>query len=411
MRILLVNKFLYRKGGCATSVINTGELLTSKGHDVEYWGMSHPDNPQYTYQDNFVENIDFQNVGGLGKKLARSANILYSFDAKKKFREVIENFQPDIVHLNNIAHQLSPSVLDVLKQKGIPAVMTMHDYKMVCAIYTLLADGELCDRCANGKYYWCTVKRCTKKTLSGSLVNTLEMYLHHRVLHIYDHIHTYISPSQFMANKTREMGLRGRSEHLPNFVNLDGLEPNYQPTDKSIVYVGRISHEKGLVTLIDAIKGVDVELRVIGDGPLFGEISDKVRQEKVGNVKLLGYLSGNELRSEIRNSMFLVIPSEWYENNPLTVIEAFALGKPAVGARIGGIPELVVDGQTGLTYSAFDASDLREKIERLLASDQLTSMGRRARQFVETELDGESHYEKLMPIYRRAKKSMAQGDR
>jgi len=236
------------------------------------------------------------------------------------------------------------------------------------------------------------------------MVNVAEMYLHHRVLKIYDKIDLYISPSRFLKGKVEEMGFRGEVLHLSNCVELAGFKPTFDPRENSIVYVGRVSHEKGVETLIDAVRETPgVRLKIIGDGPLKGYLEEKVLSEHIVNVAFLGYRTGEDLHDEIRNSMFLVIPSECYENNPRTVIEAFAMGKPAVGARIGGIPELVQDWETGLTYTSGDTADLREKIALMLENkNRIPEMGRNARAFVERELNAELHYRKLMEIYQLA---------
>lgn len=406
MKILLINKFLYPKGGDAISTLTTGEILTAKGHEVAFWGMEHPDNPAYPFQADFVSRVDYEGSNGLAAKLKASANILYSFEAKKKIASLLKKFQPDVVHLNNFAHQISPSILDEIKKYDIPVLMTMRDYKMVCPTYSMLCQGEICEKCMGGRFYHCGLDRCTKGSVFKSLVNVAEMYLHHKILHIYDKIDLYISPSRFLQGKVQEMGLRGEVEYLPNCVDISGFAPAYDWAENSIVYVGRLSHEKGVGTLINAVKTIpDVRLKIIGDGPLKTELEEKIRTEHIGNVGFLGYRTGDDLHDEIRKAMFLVIPSEWYENNPRTVIEAFALGKPAVGARIGGIPELVRDWETGLTYVSGDAEDLRQKFVLLLEhKDKIPEMGRNARDYVARELNSEVHYRKLMELYEYAAK-------
>lgn len=200
------------------------------------------------------------------------------------------------------------------------------------------------------------------------------------------------------------MGLKGEVVYLPNCVEIEAFTPAYDWKEKSIVYVGRLSHEKGVKILIDAVKDIsDVRLKVIGEGPLGEYLKKKVASEHIGNVRFLGYLTGDNLHDEIRKSMFTVIPSECYENNPLAVIEAFALGKPVVGARIGGIPELVQDWETGLTCTSGDVKDLKEKITLILENkDKIPAMGKKARNYVENALNAEVHYQKLMRIYRLA---------
>ena len=406
MKILLINKFLYPKGGDAISTLTTGRVLRAHGHEVIFWGMDHPDNPSYPFTDLFVFQVDYDGGGGLYSKAKTAMKILYSFEARKKMAALLKKIKPDLVHLNNFAHQIGPAVLDEIKKHGIPTVMTMRDYKMVCPTYSMLCSGKICEKCKNGRFYHCGINRCTKGSLFKSMVNVVEMYLHHRVLHIYDKIDHYISPSRFLKNKVGEMGLKGEVAYLPNCVDVGGFEPGYEWQERSIVYVGRLSHEKGVKTLIDAVKSFKgVRLKIIGDGPLKADLEEKVKNENIGNVVFLGYRTGQDLHDQIRNSMFLAIPSEWYENNPRTVIEAFALGKPVVGARIGGIPELVRDWENGLTHTSGDVNDLREKINLMLDnSDKIPEMGKAAREYVEQELNSETHYERLMEIYGRATK-------
>jgi glycosyltransferase involved in cell wall biosynthesis len=399
MKTLLINKFLYPKGGDAVCTLATGELLRAQGHEAVFWGMSHPDNPVYPNADLFVDNMDLNSAGGIKKQLDIALKLLYSFEAKAKLEKLIARMgKPDIAHVHNFAHQISPSILHVFKKHKIPVVMTMHDYKLVCAPYTLLSKGRLCDKCAVGKYYQCMANGCVKDSRAKSLLNTIEMYLHHSLLRIYDSVHTFISPSAFLKKKLEDMGFKGKIVHIPNFIDAAHYETRYDGANKTMVFLGRLSKEKGVATLINAVKGLDVQLAIVGDGPMGDELRAKVKDEHINNVTFKGYMTGTALKEQIMSARCMVIPSEWYENNPRSVIEAFAMGKPVLGARIGGIPELVRDGQTGFTFEAFNVADLREKIQRMMAADTVT-MGKNARRMVETELNTEVHYKSLMKVY------------
>lgn len=403
MKILLINKFLYPKGGDALSTLATADLLSAKGHQVVLWGMAHPLNPEYPYKEYFISRVCFDNQGGGWQQIKTAVNLLYSWEAKKKIERVINKEKPEIAHLNNFAHQISPSILHIFKKYHIPVVMTMHDYKLVCPSYSMLSKGRVCELCKNGRYYHCFLEGCVKNSRAKSLLNTIEMYLHHRILRIYDLIDVFISPSRFLMSKCAEMGLKGRVVYLPNFVSLEEYKPQYTGQENAIVYFGRLSEEKGLGTLLEAMKGLKVTLKVIGEGPLTESLKLKVKSQNLGNIHFLGYKSGEGLRDEIRKAMFVVLPSGWYENNPRSVIEAFALGKPAVGARMGGIPELVKDNETGLTFAGGDADDLRARLEQLFKSPaEIIRMGKNARRFVEQELNAERHYQGLTRIYAEA---------
>lgn len=403
MKILLINKFLYPKGGDAVITLNTGELLVKMGHQVIFWGMKHSENPEYLYQQYFVENTDYLNSKGIKKKIVMAFKIFYSLEAKRKIEELIKIQKIDVVHLNNFAHQISPSILSVFHKYKIPTVMTLHDYKLVCPSYSLLNNRKPCERCKHGKYYWCFLKKCTKNSYGKSLINTIEMYLHHKIMHIYDLIDIFIPSSKFLKEKAKEMGFDKEMIYLANFVDMDDFQPLYDFNNRTICYFGRLSEEKGLFTLLDAVKKVNARLKIIGIGPIQESLKLKIRSSNLDNVQFVGYKTGKELKEEIRNSAAVVLPSEWYENNPKAVLEAFALGKPVIGARIGGIPELVKDGETGLTFESGNYNDLRNKIEYLLGNPGLAAeMGRNARKFVEENFSAQKHYDKLMEIYQRA---------
>jgi len=403
MKILLVNKFLYSKGGDAISTLETGRLLSAKGHKVFYWGMKHPKNPEYLYSEYFVDNVDYAATLSIKKKMSNAFKILYSFEAKRKIEELVKIIEPDIVHLNNFAHQISPSILHVFKKYNIPTVMTMHDYKLVCASYSMLSNGKSCESCKNGRYHFCFRKKCVKDSWAKSLLNTVEMYLQHKILHLYNMIDIFIATSNFIKEKHIEMGFRGKIVCLPNFVNIGDFTPQYEWEERSIVYFGRLSPEKGLFTLLKAVKGLDIQLKIIGTGSMREVLERKVKNEKLGNIVFKGHMIGDDLKKEIKPSMATVISSEWYEAFGRTIIESFALGKPVIGARIGGIPELVKDSVTGYTFEAGNVDDLRSKIVKLSESkDKIVEMGKNARKYVEENFNQEKHYIKLMEIYSKA---------
>jgi glycosyltransferase involved in cell wall biosynthesis len=406
MRVLLANKYFFNKGGAETYLFSVANLLKKHGHQVDFFSMQHSKNFSTPSQKYFVKYWDNQNHSLLNI-IAASTRLLYSYEAKQKINQLLKDCQPDIVHLNNIYHQLSPSIIHTLKKARIPMVMTIHDLKLVCPAYSMFVNEEVCESCKNKRFYFCTVKKCVKNSRLKSLLGTLEMYLHHSFLHIYNLINIFISPSQFIKNKLIECGFKGNIVHLPNFVLLDQFIPDYRWKQPSIVYFGRLMRDKGLITLVDAVKSIDnIELKIIGDGPLKNYLIRKIQDENIHNVRLLGYLNGDDLHNEIRDSMFTVVPSELYENNPLAVIEAFALGKPVIGSNIGGIPELVLDNKTGFTFEPGNAEDLRLKIHTLKNNpDLIVQMGINARKFVENNLSAETYYHKLESIYHRVLRS------
>jgi glycosyltransferase involved in cell wall biosynthesis len=403
LKILLINKYFYLRGGSERVFFDEAELLTQHGHKVGFFSMEHPRNLPSPFAQYFMPGIDYEQELGLVQKLKEAGRIVYSWEARKRMRRLLEKEKFDVAHLHNIHHQLSPSILDELAAFGIPAVMTLHDYKIVCPTYNLLCQGQVCERCAQGKYYHCLLQRCTKGSYTKSLVNVAEMYLNQSLLGQNGKVACFISPSWFLGKKVQDMGFRGKIVHLRYLIKIKELTPAFDWEDESLVFFGRLSREKGVHTLIEAMAGLPVELKVIGEGPQRQELEKQATAQGLHNVRFLGYLQGQALNEEIRKAMFVVLPSQWYENNPLALLEAFALGKPALGSRIGGVPELIRDYQTGFTFEPGNTRDLNEKIRYLLEHPGLISaMGQKARCFVEEEFNPERHYEGLMEIYRQA---------
>ena len=399
MEVLLINKFLFRKGGDAICTLDTGMLLSQMGHQVAYWGMDHPVNPEYPNRAYFAPYIDYHKPKTLIEKLYAGRDLLYSGSARQRLCNYLKTFKPDIVHLHNFAHQLSPSILDIIKRKNIPMVMTMHDYKMVCASYLMLHAQHPCQACSHGKYYHCLLKKCVRGSRAMSMLNTVEMYLHHRVLHVYDTVDIFISPSMFLKEMLRTMGFRRKIIVIPNFIDTEFYEPLYS-NKGYILYFGRLSKEKGLHTLFRALQGSAIEVHIAGSGSCEGELRSLARDLRLDAVQFLGYLSGKPLHNEIVNALCVVLPSEWYENNPRSVLEAFAFGKPVISADIGGIPELVKHDERGLLFTPGDGDQLRSHIEYCVTHPkEAIRMGMNARQYVLDKHNPEDYYDTLMNVY------------
>jgi len=400
MKILLVNKFFFLKGGTERSFFDTARILTRNGHKVIYFSMANPNNFDSSSSEYFTKHIDFTHPLSLMEKITGAAHLIYSIDAKKKIKKLIKDERPDIVHLHNIHSQISPSILTVLKNENIPSVMTLHDYKMACPVYTLFLRGKICERCSQKKFYHCFLNKCTKDSYLKSLLNTLEMSIHHNVMHIYDLVDVFISPSQFLIGKLRKMGFSRSIYYLPNPIFLDEYRCSYEWDTKTLMYLGRLSHEKGLHTLLKAVKGIDADCQIHGKGPLEHELKKIKQKEQLNNVTFYGHSGKEKIREYIKRAMFVVVPSEWYENSPYAVTEAFASGKPVIGSRIGGIPELVVDYETGLTFHPGNEDELRSHILYFLNNpDKIREMGKKARKLAEEKLNPSNFYNKLFSIY------------
>jgi glycosyltransferase involved in cell wall biosynthesis len=406
------SKYLYLLGGIETLMLSIKTVLEKHGHKSVFFAMQHPENLTCETSDYFVPYIDMSIVDGFVNKMRAAGRILYSFDARRRLSKLLDAYEVEIIHIHNIYHHISPSILHEIKKRGIPVVMTLHDYKMVCASYSMLFGNKPCEACSGGKYYNALLKKCVKDSWFKSMLAAAEMYFHHKILNIYDTVDIFISPSLFLKNKLEETGFKKNIIHLPNFINLQKFKFDNRmshPDDKkSIVYFGRLSHEKGLWTLLEASRslkhdniGRNIEIKIIGDGPIRDELKELVKADGINNVRFLGYLQGKELYQEINKSSVVVLTTECYENNPVSVLEAFALSKPVVGARIGGIPELVKDGETGITFEPGNPNDLSSKILHMINNPvKADEMGKNARELVELEFNAEKYYEKSIEIYK-----------
>lgn len=402
MKVLSVNKFHYIRGGADRLYLEWSELLEKKGHEIVYFSMQHERNQATKYARYFVENVDFFDNGGSRSLPGMALRVLYSPQARRRIELLIEETRPEIAHLHNIAHQLSPSILDSLKKQGLPVVQTVHDYKFGCPTYSFFTQGQVCERCKGHRYYNAVLHRCNRGSLSASLLNCVEMYFH-QLIGIYDKVDLFISPSDFLREKMIEYGFSPeRIVRIPNFVDTNQYVPSYT-SDGYFLFVGRLVSFKGVSTLLEAMRSVQESLLyIVGEGELREQLEARAREEAIENVSFLGYQSGPELKSLIANAMFTVTPSEWYENMPYAILESFALGTPVLAANIGGMPELIEPGVNGLLFEPGSVVDLVEKIRYLLLNrQQLASMGKRARAKIECEYDAETHYDRVVQVYER----------
>ena len=405
MKILIINKFYYLRGGTEKYFFEVGKLLQNKGHKVYPFSMKHIRNEPSEHAKYFVSNIDFQSTNGSYLKRFKSVfRTIYSTEAQNKLTQLIKVEKPDIAHLNTYCYHLTPSILYALKEAGIPVVHTTHEYKYLCPNQRLfnMYSGEICEDCKGEKYYYAVINRCIKNSYASSLIGCTEAYLF-RFSGIYNKaINFIISPSKFMKNKMVEYGLNSANiEYIPNFIEIPNYIPRYSPGEY-ILYFGGLIANKGIHTLLKAMKRrTNIQLKIAGEGEIKEDLEGFVSKENISNVCFVGYKSGDELQELLRKCLFTVLPSEMYENCPYAVLESFALGKPVIGARIGGIPELIDNGRDGLLFEPMNVDDLTEKIDYLANNKELVvEMGKMARRKVEERYNSDLHYERLMEVYK-----------
>ncbi len=404
MKILLANKFFFPFGGTESAFFNSASMLRELGHQICYFSMEHPLNLPADGPTAFAPRVDFDSVRGPGEKARATARALFGFQACASLERFLAREKPDIAHLHNVYHHLSPMLVKVLKRHGIPTVMTLHDYKPVCPAYKLYIRGEICERCRKGRFHWAFLKKCVKESRLKSLVCYVEALLQKNTYLEFD---AFVAPSRFLMNKIAEMGFKGRCFHIPNAVP-ESFSSNERgrPKERRVVFFGRLAEEKGVKLLVQAMSGLDAECLVIGDGPQKQKLMEQVHADGLKNVIFTGRQSAGKLAALLDSAALSVCPSTWYENNPFAIIESFARGVPVVAAAIGGIPELVLDGKSGLLFQAGDSLDLREKILMLLNDRELgPRLAAGAKKHLADHFSPAAHASSLLDLYGRLLKT------
>ncbi len=371
MKVLIINKFLFQNGGSETYVFEVGRQLQKEGHEVQYFGMEHPDRIDGNRVNAYTPNMDFH-TGKLGRILY-PFQIIYSKTARQKLRCVLEDFSPDVVHLNNFNFQLTPSIVYEIKKyekdakRRVKILYTAHDTQLVCPnhLMRIPATGELCQRCLERGFFECVRNSCIHNSKLKSFCAYLEAELYKR-LQTYRYIDCIICPSHFLEEQllTRSE-FSGKTKVLHNFISFDNsLEGKALPLKDYVLYFGRFSEEKGIGTLLKVCGSLSqIPFVFAGSGPMEQKVNE------VMNIKNVGFKKGEELSSLIRGAKFSIIPSECYENCPFSVMESIALGTPVIGSSIGGIPELIEEGKTGELFPAGNAEKLKKKVESLWTDD------------------------------------------
>jgi len=402
MKILQINNCHYRRGGADSVYLNTIELLKKFGNEVFEFSQSGADNFDSEFEDYFVNEFNPLKLNTL-TKITSTPRQLYSIEASYKLAKLLQNLRPDIAHIHLYKGVLTASILTILKKNKIPICITLHDYSLLCPRNILFdGDNKICEKCISSSSINCVIKRCNRKNLMFSFINYLEFNINNNIIKPENYFDKIIPVSRFSFNKhSLKKSIKDKLVHLYNFSpKCESAIPNPEKGNY-FLYFGRLSNEKGLHTLINAFQklGSAYKLKIVGTGPLVEELKSII---KIKNIDFLGFKTGNELNAIVADCSFVIVPSEWYENNPMTIVEGYSLGKPVIGSRIGGIPELIEDNLTGYTFEMANIDDLVDKItlaEKLSPSDYAT-MSHNAREFALTNFTENLHYNKLIEIYK-----------
>lgn len=394
----MVNKFLHPAGGAETYVFELGACLEKMGHEVQYFGMEHPQRKCSNQLDVYTSTVDFHEAG-LAEKLRYPFRIIYSAEAKRKFKMLLENFQPDIVHVNNFNYQLTPSILEAAKEwkaekSGRKLILTAHDYQLLCPNHMMYRPAKrcVCEKCMDGNFSHCIAGKCVHHSFFKSVLGALESWYWHRS-GIYEQFDTIICPSSFIKKMLDQNRIFAeKTIVLRNFIGGIGRR-EYRPKDY-VLYFGRYSEEKGLKELLDVCRELpDVFFVFAGAGPMEKEISD------IPNVKNVGFQTGEDLHRLIGEARFSVCPSVWYENCPFSVIESIVYRTPVVGADTGGIPELLENQKAGRLFCAGDKGELKQAIMELWRDDEKIAAYREGCREVSFDT-AEQYAGKVLEIYR-----------
>lgn len=405
MRILHVNKFLYRRGGAEAYMEDLADLQRAAGHTVEFFGMAHPLNRPMRFAEWFPAQIELEPPPPTAGGKARAAGrVLWSTSTADGMARVADAFAPDVVHLHNVYHQLSPSLLRPLRRRGIPAVMTLHDYKLACPTYQFLDHGQPCQSCLGGHYSHAIRRRCKGGSLAASTLAAVELWVH-TALRAYDPVARFICPSRFLAGKMAEAGVfPDRLRWVPHFIDLAGIPSREDgPPWRPVVFAGRLSPEKGVDTLIEAAAGDGFSLEIAGDGPERARLQELADRVAPGRVRFHGLLPRAEVLSLFRAAAAVAVPSRWWENQPMTVLEALASGAPVVASDLGGLSELIEPGVTGLLVAPNDPEALARALRPFVAGHPATlAMGRAGREAVEAGFSPALHLARIEAVYQEA---------
>jgi glycosyltransferase involved in cell wall biosynthesis len=403
LRILIVNTRHYLGGGDSVYSFNLADLLRSKGHEVSFFAMQGKENLPDVNSDLFVSYIDYDKINRTKNSISAvevAWRSIYSVEARRKFSILLNRVKPDIVHLQNIHAHITPSVILEAKKRSIPVVWTLHDYKLICPNSHFLVDrtGEICEACHGGQFWQATRKRCKKNSILASGMASMEAYTH-KWMNIYQKVDSYLCPSLFLQGKLCENGFDNvKVVHLPLFVP-EHLFAQTLSDQGYILFLGKMDNIKGIYPLLEAArKTPHVVLKLAGR--IQESLKNQLSALLPANVTHVGFKTGQEL-SELRNgARTLVLPSLCYENQPLSILEAFANGKPVIASNLGGMRELIGENERGLLVPPGNSDELAKALDWIWNhASKVRIMGEAAYNYCHKHHSAEIHYQNILNIY------------
>lgn len=387
MRILLVHNFYQLPGGEDHMILAEHELLARNGHRVEIFSVSN------------------EEIVGLPAKLKTAWHAVYSRSSRRLLSAKISEFRPDLVHVHNFFPLLTPSIYDACIDAGVPVVQILHNYRILCPGARFVRNSRVCEDCMTGSPYRAAIYGCYRNSRMGTLA-VARMVAHHRREKTWQNkVDCFIALTEFARRKFIEGGLPAHKIAVkPNFIYPDPGCKSISENGKYALFVGRLSPEKGLKTLLEAWNILkSIPLKIVGGGPLKAEIEGIIKEIEFRDVDIIGHCSHEHVLTLMKEASFLIFPSEGYETFGLVAIEAFACGIPVIASQIGALGEIVEDGENGLHFTPGDPVDLAAKVKNLWNNPELRrEMGKNARRIFEDNYTAEKNYELLMEIYHKA---------
>lgn len=405
MKILLVNKFHYNKGGSETYYFALDEILRAHGHTVIHFAMQDERNFESDTSEYFIENVDLNSTGGIVEKIKVAKNMFYSREAYVKMKKLLDKESPDIVHIGLVHKQITYSIIDAIKEYNIPVIQSVHDLIFVCPCYTMLTGDGNCEDCIDKGIFSCIKKKCVKGSVAKSTLAVMEnRYI--AIKRYYDKIDLFITECNFYKEiLEKSYFTNSRIVNIPNFLPPSKKMELRTNNGEYLLFFGRFSQEKGIITLLRAysMAQIDTPLVLVGGGPIDNEVREFVKVQNLQDkVRLVGYAYGEELERLLCEAKAVIVPSEWYENCPYSILESMGKSRIVIASNIAGLPELVKDGETGFLFEAGSAEDLSQKITKLENLDEhsYVSMCKKTYDFAKETFSPDKYYEKIIMLYK-----------
>ena len=399
MKVLLIHGFHAPVGGADKVYLNTGELLMKQGHEVVYFSFKNSLNRDSLSEKYFLDEPS---------KFETVINSVYNRQAAKKIEQLIREEEPDIAHLHSFWGGLTPAILLVLRKYNIPIVHSVHDYNLICPVSTLLDNqGNICEACKGKDFYIGTLKGCYRGSFSKSFLLSAALFFRRKLYNPVELIDGWIFVSRFTYFKHLQFMPELEKSDSINLFNFNPNLPMKRVNESKreyFLYLGRLSYEKGLRTLIMAFAQIrDVKLKIAGIGPQERNLKDLVTKLRLDNIDFVGFKTAGELNSLFSKASFNIVPSEWWENNPLSIIESYAAGVPVIGANVGGIPEIILDGETGYLFEMKKVDHLAEIIKKAnaLSAGEYNTMSNNANEFAFQKFNKEQYVNSLEEYYKK----------